>query len=380
MNERSMQFRVGLVVVLTLALGVTLVAMFSQPTGLFEEHITIYVDAPVAPGVTKDTPVRKHGILVGRVKDVQLSDVGVRIAVALNTKFRDKVRRSDVCRVGGGSLLGDAVLAVLPGDPQLPADVVQENDVLRGAAHVDPFQVIGNLDNQMARVVQSVAGASDSVAQLAQRLQGFVQANDGQFGAVLSRSTQTLENLGKVAQNVDSIVQDPQVSANLKQALQELPALLRDAREATTGIKKTLASADASFVSVQRAAEPLTESGKGMIENADELFRKLGRSADKLEELVENMVVFSQALNNREGTLGKLLADSQLYDNLNNTLSNVNHLTDNVNRLAVELRPVLYNTRLFTDKIARHPETLGVRGAIEGGGDGSKPVRPVYPR
>jgi phospholipid/cholesterol/gamma-HCH transport system substrate-binding protein len=91
-----------------------------------------------------------------------------------------------------------------------------------------------------------------------------------------------------------------------------------------------------------------------------------------MEELVENLLLFSQTLNNRQGTLGKLLNESQLYDNLNAAL-------DNVNRLTVELRPVLYNARLFTDKIARHPESLGVRGAIEGGGSGAKPVRPVYP-
>jgi phospholipid/cholesterol/gamma-HCH transport system substrate-binding protein len=39
-------------------------------------------------------------------------------------------------------------------------------------------------------------------------------------------------------------------------------------------------------------------------------------------------------------------------------VSNVNHLT-------LELRPIVDDVRVFTDKIARHPEQLGVRGALD---------------
>ena len=37
----------------------------------------------------------------------------------------------------------------------------------------------------------------------------------------------------------------------------------------------------------------------------------------------------------------------------------------NVQELSTQLRPILNDTRVFTDKIARHPETLGIRGAIQ---------------
>jgi hypothetical protein len=36
-----------------------------------------------------------------------------------------------------------------------------------------------------------------------------------------------------------------------------------------------------------------------------------------------------------------------------------------VNRLTKELRPIVDDVRVFTDKIARHPEQLGVRGALD---------------
>jgi phospholipid/cholesterol/gamma-HCH transport system substrate-binding protein len=152
-----------------------------------------------------------------------------------------------------------------------------------------------------------------------------------------------------------------------------MPALLREAREATAKIRETASSADRSFVSVQKIADPLADNGRGLVENADELFKKLNRSADRMEELLENMLLFSQALNRSDGTLGKLINDPRLYNNLNEA-------TDQLNRVAVELRPILYNARLFTDQIARDPGQLGVRGALQEGPSGAKPVRDICPR
>ena len=58
------------------------------------------------------------------------------------------------------------------------------------------------------------------------------------------------------------------------------------------------------------------------------------------------------------GTLGKLVRDPQVYNDLAQAAGNVNRLTK-------ELRPIVDDVRVFTDKIARHPEQLGVRGALD---------------
>ena len=77
-----------------------------------------------------------------------------------------------------------------------------------------------------------------------------------------------------------------------------------------------------------------------------------------LDTLVNQMTKFAQSLNNSQGTVGQLVNNPELYDNLNNAVRQINELTK-------ELRPVINDARVFTDKIARHPEMLGVRGALE---------------
>ena len=68
--------------------------------------------------------------------------------------------------------------------------------------------------------------------------------------------------------------------------------------------------------------------------------------------------VFSQALNSREGSLGRFIHDRALYDQFDEAVSNI---TDATRRI----RPILDDVREFTDKISRDPRQLGVKGALD---------------
>ena len=74
MDERTMQLRVGWMVLATLLIGLILVFMFGELPNLFRPKYTIHVWLRQAPCVTNNTPVRKAGILIGRVTKVQLAD------------------------------------------------------------------------------------------------------------------------------------------------------------------------------------------------------------------------------------------------------------------------------------------------------------------
>ena len=180
--------------------------------------------------------------------------------------------------------------------------------------------------------------------------------------------------------------QDPQ-TGEPPHRLAELPALLRDARQASVhaqqamaGLGGVVAGAQRNLDNIERFTGPLAEEGPRILQSADRslqsvdrslqgaegMMRKLAGSADKLERLMDNLIAFSDALNREEGSLARFLNDQELYDNLHNA-------SHELNRLIIETRPVIANARTFTDKIARHPETLGVGGAIRGS-SGAKPV------
>ena len=113
----------------------------------------------------------------------------------------------------------------------------------------------------------------------------------------------------------------------------------------------TFASLEQNMQNIEGLTKPLGERGPALVEEFD-------ASMKKLNLLSDNMLRFSQELNDPQGSLGALLHDKELYQH-------VNHMAKNLDELTRDLKPILNNVRVFTDKIARHPESLGVRGAIK---------------
>jgi phospholipid/cholesterol/gamma-HCH transport system substrate-binding protein len=80
----------------------------------------------------------------------------------------------------------------------------------------------------------------------------------------------------------------------------------------------------------------------------------------KLDKVLTDLSDFSEKLDNPQGSLGQFLNNPEVYQQLNSAAANINQLSR-------ELRPIVNDVRIFTDKLARHPEQLGVRGAIKPG-------------
>ena len=73
-----MKFRVGVMVLATLFIAGILVLLFGDTRSLVSGSYTIYIHFTEAPGVTDGTPVRKSGILIGRVHKVRVRRAGRR--------------------------------------------------------------------------------------------------------------------------------------------------------------------------------------------------------------------------------------------------------------------------------------------------------------
>lgn len=76
-----------------------------------------------------------------------------------------------------------------------------------------------------------------------------------------------------------------------------------------------------------------------------------------MEGTLAEVETFSQALNRNDGTLKRLLDDDELYWQIRRTVQNIE-------QASARVQPILNDVRIFTDKIARDPRELGIRGAI----------------
>jgi len=350
MDERTVQFRVGVMVLATILILAILLLLFGDLPSLVKGTYTVQFAFPQAPGVTPDTPVRVNGILIGRVREVELDE---KVGVMITAKIEDKyvLYRDQVGRIGG-SLLGDAVIEIVPAsDPRIQHVKVEPGETMRGLVAKDPFQAITSLESNVSIALESIAKTSDEIGLLAGRVNRIIDTNEEQIQRIISNTEATIAQLRVAVANADELISDPVMKQNLKKTINDLPGVLDSLSSTITGVRQTMQSADRNLANLEGITKPLGERGPRLIESVD-------RAATQLDTVLTELGGFTRQLTNSQGSLARLVNDPTLYDNVSNTVSNINDLSR-------ELKPILRDLRAFSDKAARHPEQFGVRGLIQ---------------
>lgn len=357
MNERVVQFRVGVMVLATAIITAILILLFDGFPALVDRPYTIYIAFREAPGISQGSPIRKSGILIGRVAKVEFVEdrpdlnLGIEKGVVITAEIdaKRKLYVTEVAQIGK-SLLGDAVIEFVEAPPSARDQILKPGAAVRGAVASDPLQLITNLEGNLATALNSIARTADEISVLARRVSDALGNNNEQIVRIVNKLETAVDQVNATAKSADAFLGDPEMRANLKQVTTDLPKALDELREAIGGAKQTLASADRNLQNMEGITKPLGERGARVIENVE-------RATYNLDRAVTQISRFTEGIQTQQGTVGKLLNDPTLYNQLSDTVANVNELLR-------EVRPILRDVRAFSDKAARHPEQFGVRGLI----------------
>ena len=374
MNDRRKAFWVGVVGIATLLITAMLILWNSDFSALpFRSQYQLQVLVPQAPGVAPDTPVRRRGLLIGRVASVEATDDGALITV--NVDDDKGVKTNETPRIQT-SLMGDAIVEFVPTRPPEGAQVVQPGGrPIVGAYNPNPVDMLSEMQGDLRTTIQALGRAGDEVATLAERLNTVLGGQDMER---LARLVENMEaavvSFNDVMGNIDDLIGDDLFKKNIKEGVAQIPAVLADARAIFMGLEEVAASADLNLRNLQGLTRPLGERG-------NEIVGEIESSIGNLEELLANGATLVRNINNSEGTLGRLLNDRSLSDNaeatiqnanqaitelraeLNGVIGNVNTVIGNVNIVIKRLRPILDDATIFADKIARDPARLA-RGVV----------------
>jgi phospholipid/cholesterol/gamma-HCH transport system substrate-binding protein len=367
MDERIMQFRIGVMVLGSVIITGTLALLFGPETSISElfqrgGKYTLRVEFDEAPGVRENTPVLKSGIVIGRVTKVELIEQGRRALVTARIEEDRKIYDNEICRINR-SLLGDSALEFIktPG-PGLGNVVQLDGKPLQGVVIADPLQVVGNLEGNLAKAIDSVAETSGRLGNFIERIDRVMGSDDEMDNArsklrdVTDMTLETMQSIEELASHANDLLGDEAVRAQLKDSVRQVPELMAEVRQTVDQMNRTLQSADNNLKNLEGFTDALDEHGASTLEQLD-------RSAGKLDQVLAEMATFTASLNNPDGTIGQLVNNPELYDSLNRTVRNVEDLTR-------RLRPIVDDARKISDQIARHPGVI-VRDAIKPG-DGTK--------
>ncbi|MCA9160593.1 MAG: MCE family protein [Planctomycetales bacterium] len=392
MDDQGYRFGVGVLVVASLVIAVILILFFGAAPNFFVERYTVTIRFQAAPGVASDTPVRKNGVQIGRVKSVQLLDEeGVDLTLELDGKY--KVRAQELPQIGKGSLItGDAVVEFVPptqeslitrfdgtgGSPRdgildenemlLAATPIQDGDFFRGGRVApDPLDALLNMQEGFGTTLSAIETAGNQVTALALDVRKLLGSGDGAMQDVARKMDLTIDNFNDTLDAIEGLFNDP----NLKSSLDTLAARLPDIVNEAESVMKQTGDTLAAFEDVGRAAEETVRGVTKTVEHVNQLTEPLGRNGEKLvgdavrtldnlNLLLTDLRSVADRFNSGQGTVAKLIDDPQLYYQVMNTLGNIETLTR-------KLEPIVDDARVFTDKVARQPSSLiDLRGAISG--------------
>jgi phospholipid/cholesterol/gamma-HCH transport system substrate-binding protein len=364
MNERLMQFRIGMFVIVAGLVLTMMIVWFGESPSVFRDQVYLKVHYSEAPGVVEGVPVRKSGIRVGEVFSIDFDERpnepdGVIVTLALERRY--PLHSGSVPRLNR-SLIGDVTVDMLPGSgpsflatsrtpmgaPVIEGEIAPDPSKALAAATKafesagDTLKSINDAASGLAKISKSteklddflvsMAGAGHDVSKVAQGAERVIKENEGQVKPLLTY-------LQQIALKLDGAIDQD----SLKTGIDRFSA-------AAAKLDTELALIDPIIkdLSAPVTHKPSTDIGQA--------FRRINLLTADLELLTSKLRDGKGGLNT-DGSLQKLLTEAELHDNLNAAAVAAT-------QTLLQLRTVLTAVRAFVDKVSRDPSAI-TRGALQ---------------
>ena len=369
MTERQLQFQVGLFVLVAFVVAGVLVVQFGDLKKYWRETYPIAVHFDEASGVHPGTPVRQHGLSIGAVKEVILDEVEGGVMVVLNINSDRKIRKD--ARVAMTlSLFGDAVVEFSGGKS---TEYLAKNKKIRGQAAVNPMEIVQRMEINVNQTMQAFTETSREWESVGKNLNRLMETKQGSLDEVIERAALALSEFTKTMRSADvaltqakNLIGDPRLQEDIKRTIASLPNMVDETHQTISETRKTVKKISENLENLNAATAPLAKYSTSLVTRLDSGMRQF-------EILLTELNAFARTMNDNEGTLQKFVADPALYENLNRSATALAIVMEN-------LAPTIKDLRIFADKVARHPELIGLSGAIKGSTgikDSSQGVQPA---
>lgn len=361
MNERVMQFRIGIFVIVAGLVLTMLIVWFGESPALLRDHEYVVVHFTEAPGVSEGIPVRKSGIRIGEVAAVEFDQRpgqpdGVLVTLSIERKYR--IKQGSTPRISR-ALIGDVSIDMLPGaGPGFlkMSSSVSHAPIIEGAVSPDPANALV----AATATLESISKAADSITGIAKRAEGIDQ--------LLVTWRTAGEKLGSASESVDRLIKTNE--GNFEPAIASFRQFAENAN--TTFDPQTQSQLKAGIDRFSTAAARL-DSG---LTDLQPFVKDLGAGPDtrpttnfgwsilRFNRVMYDFALLSKSLEdqndpsklNANGSLQKLITNKELYDNMNMAAIHLGKFFADGHR-------ALGYLSTFAEKIARDPSEIS-RGAL----------------
>jgi phospholipid/cholesterol/gamma-HCH transport system substrate-binding protein len=331
----SRQLKVGLFVILGLALTMVAIFLIGDSRGLWQSKVGYRTAFRDVAGLKPGAPVRMGGLDIGSVTAVNHSsnagDVRVFVSLAIAKKETSRIRADTVANVENKGLLGDKMIQLTVGSP--------------GAPPLDPEQLIASEEpSDVFAAANKVAAATE---QALQKLGPLAEAlGDPKLAADVKGSMADIHTLLDVMVQGDGTVhrlffdhreadQLSEVLTRLDGASSRFDGVLADTQDITSHVRQGPGIAHALIYDAEiskNAAGAVAELHEDLkaIREGNGLAHTLLYGDSESQHVMSNLNAMSDDLRaivgdvrHGKGTLGALLVDPTVYEDIKSMVGNV---------------------------------------------------------
>lgn len=304
-QTHSQEIKIGLFLAVALAILALFIFVVGDFSTLFKKKgYTLYTYFDTVSGLERKTVVRMAGVKIGVVEAIKLK--GSRAEVAMDINPEVEIGRDSKATLASLGLLGEKYIEIIPGVEEA---AVQPGGTIGSLPPVSFDQLgmilssVGDDIKNTSKALRDLLGEGEARVNIKEILQNLSSAS-GELNEFFSENKPLLtQSLQKSAQAIENF--DKNVTA-ISQSLEELILLLKD------------------------TVEENRESLKGNLEGFEDLLSNMEDSLTTLNESLEK-------IDKGEGTLGRLIKDSELYEKAGRTIDDAHGIIAPVSSLRMDM-------------------------------------------
>lgn len=283
---------------------------FLMGENLFDNSKTYYTEFDYN-ALSPSSAVTINGNRVGKVEDIKYDFETGKTKVSFSVTPKLKFSKNSVIRLYETGLMGGNALAIINADD---GELAEPGDFI--LSEVKP---------------------------------GLITSLKGNFSDISSDLDSTIRSADTLMTNLNALVVD-ETETGLKSTIAELNSTLRSFKNLSYSIQGVIKENDTKIASV---LDNFEKTSKDLSELSAELKEvDLSKTVDNLNKTLTGIQDIMSSIDNSEGTIGKLLNDDGLYNNLEAASKEMEELL-----LDIKLHPARYRRILSKKEIPYKPPT-----------------------
>lgn len=279
---------------------------FLKGRDLFTSYVTLYVEYETVEGLTMSAPVTLNGLVIGKVNSITIEENTGKLLVELQIKTDFPISKSSVAIIYEPGFIAGKQIAIEP-------------NFKDKSVSVDGQRIRGEIK----------LGLTETVAD--------------KLGPIQEKLEKIMTNADVLITGVNNVL-DKKAQEDLRKSLSDLSSTMEQFHKASVRMNTIL---DENKSQIKGVVTNFSKISSDFSKISDSLNKAdLGKTVRNLNETLAKVDEIMNGLKSGNGTMGKLLNDDALYNNLDKTSKELELLLQDV-----RLHPTRYvNISLFGKK------------------------------